>query len=80
LRRWLTSDVAVRLARRILSFDEHVARTWGKMTAALPKGITVANMDSLIATTAQHHGLILVTRNVNDMRHFTELVVENPWQ
>jgi predicted nucleic acid-binding protein len=70
----------VRFARRILPFDEHVARTWGTMTAALPKGITVANMDLLIAATAQHHGLILVTRNVNDMSHFTELVVENPWQ
>jgi predicted nucleic acid-binding protein len=80
LQRWLTSDVAVRFARRILPFDEHVARTWGTMTAALPKGITVANMDLLIAATAQHHGLILVTRNVNDMSHFTELVVENPWQ
>jgi predicted nucleic acid-binding protein len=34
----------------------------------------------LIAATAQHHSLILVTRNAGDMRHFGELVVENPWQ
>ena len=79
LHTWLTSDLAVRFARRILPFDEQVARTWGEMTAALPKGIAVANMDSLIAATAQHHGLILITRNVSDMRHFAQLVVENPW-
>ena len=80
LQTWLRSDLAVRFARRILPFDEQVARTWGEMTAALPKGIAVFNMASLIAATAQHHGLILVTRNVSDMRHFEQLVVENPWQ
>ena len=79
LQTWLTSDLAVRFARRILPFDEQVARTWGEMTAALPKGIAVSTMDSLIAATAQHHGLILITRNVSDMRHFAQLVVENPW-
>ncbi|MGH6895431.1 MAG: type II toxin-antitoxin system VapC family toxin [Geminicoccaceae bacterium] len=80
LQTWLTSDIAIRFAHRILPFDEHVAHTWGKMTAALPKGIAVSNMDSLIAATAQHHGLILLTRNISDMRHFVELVVENPWR
>jgi predicted nucleic acid-binding protein len=80
LQAWLTSDVAVRIARRILPFDEEVARTWGRMTAALPKGIAVSTTDSLIAATAHHHTLILVTRSVDDMRHFTELAVENPWQ
>jgi predicted nucleic acid-binding protein len=80
LQTWLTSDVAVRFAHRILPFDEHVARTWGRMTAALPKGIAVATMDSLIAATAHHHSLILVTCNVSDMRRFAGLVIENPWR
>lgn len=79
LQSWLRSEVAARFARRILPFDQHVARTWGEMTAALPKGVTVANMDSLIAATAQHHGLIMVTRNVGHVRHFVDLAVENPW-
>jgi hypothetical protein len=79
LQSWLSSEVAVRFARRILPFDQHVARTWGQMTAALPKGVTVANMDSLIAATAQHHGLIMVTRNVGHVRHFVDLAIENPW-
>jgi predicted nucleic acid-binding protein len=29
LHAWLTSDVAARFARRILPFDQEVARTWG---------------------------------------------------
>lgn len=49
------------------------------MTAALPKGIVVATMDSLIGATARHHGLILATRNVRDLRHFAGLAVEDPW-
>ncbi|HEX6113837.1 MAG TPA: hypothetical protein VFZ10_16150 [Geminicoccaceae bacterium] len=39
----------MRFARRILPFDEQVARTWGEMTTALPKGTAVSNMDSSIA-------------------------------
>jgi predicted nucleic acid-binding protein len=37
-------------------------------------------MDSLVAATAQHHDLILVTRNVADMRRLALLAVENPWR
>jgi predicted nucleic acid-binding protein len=80
LQAWLKSEIGLRFADRILPFDQQVAHTWGKMTASVPKGIAVANMDSLIAATAQHHGLVLVTRNVGDMRHFAELLVENPWR
>ncbi|MGH6917222.1 MAG: PIN domain-containing protein, partial [Geminicoccaceae bacterium] len=68
-----------RFGGRILPFDADVAETWGKMTAAVPRGIAVATMDSLIAATARHYGLILVTRNVMDMRHFPGLDTEDPW-
>jgi hypothetical protein len=78
LQAWLNTDLAARFAGRILAFDEQVARTWGMMTAALPKGIAVSTMDSLIGATALHHGLILATRNERDMRHFAGLAVENP--
>jgi predicted nucleic acid-binding protein len=80
LQRWLTSEVTVRFAEKILPFDDQVARTWGRMTGALPRGIAVSTMDSLIAATAHHHGLILITRNVDDLRHFVDLMVENPWR
>lgn len=76
---WVTSDLPARFEGRILPFDADVAETWGKMTAAVPKGMAVATMDSLIAATSRHHGLVLVTRNVMDMRHFPGLATENPW-
>lgn len=80
LQAWLSSDLPARFAGRILGFDERVARTWGAMTAALPKGVAVSTMNSLIGAIAVHHGLILVTRNVRDLRHFAGLAVENPWR
>ncbi|HUA52616.1 MAG TPA: type II toxin-antitoxin system VapC family toxin [Candidatus Sulfotelmatobacter sp.] len=80
LRAWALTDLPARFAGRIISFDEPVARTWGAMTARLPKGVVVSTMDSLIAATAVHHGLTLVTRNVRDVRHFADLSVECPWR
>jgi predicted nucleic acid-binding protein len=80
LQAWLNTDLLVRFAGRILAFDAQVARTWGAMTAALPKGIAVSTMDSLIGATALHHDLVLATRNEGDLRHFAGLALENPWR
>lgn len=80
LRTWADRELPARFAGRILAFDEQVARSWGAITAALPKGVNVANMDSLIAATAVRHRLVLVTRNVADMRRFPDLPIENPWR
>ena len=66
-------------ANRILNCDVSVARVWGQLTAnAQLKGRVVAAADGLIAATAIHHGLRLVTRNV---RHFQGIVPEvvDPW-
>ena len=79
-RQLVERELPARFAGRILAFDEQVARSWGAITAALPKGGNVANMDSLIAATAVHHHLVLVTRNVADMRRFPDLAIENPWR
>jgi predicted nucleic acid-binding protein len=76
---WARSDVTARFAGRILPFDADVALTWGEMTAALPKGVVVPTMDSLIAATARHYGLILATRNVTDIRHLFGFAADNPW-
>jgi toxin FitB len=62
LQAWVNTELAARFAGRVLAFDKQVARTWGAMTAALPKGIVVSTMDSLIGATALHHGPILATR------------------
>ena len=76
---WVRSDVTARFAGRILPFDADVAVTWGEMTAALPRGVVVPTMDSLIAATARHYGLVLATRNVTDIQHLPGLVADNPW-
>lgn len=77
---WIRSELPARFAGRVLPFDEEVGRTWGTITAVLAKGTQVATMDSLIAATAVHHGLVLVTRNRADMRHFADLALEDPWR
>jgi predicted nucleic acid-binding protein len=77
---WSTSDLPARVGDRILSFDAGVARTWGEITTQVARNVPVPTMDSLIAAIAVHHGLVLVTRNSADFRHFPSLALETPWQ
>ena len=73
---WLEADLPNFFTGRILPIDTHVADRWGRMVAAA--GRPLPAIDSLIAATAVHHGLSLVTRNVRD---FSDLGLEviNPW-
>jgi hypothetical protein len=62
LNRWfraLTTDYEA----RILPVDRRVAEEWGRMNARS----TLPAIDSLLAATAQVHGLTLVTRNTKDV-------------
>jgi predicted nucleic acid-binding protein len=43
------------------------------------KGITLAIIDGLMAATAKHHDLTVVTRNVRDFSVWG-LSVVNPWE
>ncbi len=79
LERWLTSDVMLNFAGRIVAFDHHVADRWGKIRAqARARGNTVPAIDAMLAATAQHRNLTIVTRNE---AHFaiTGVTVLNPW-
>lgn len=62
LERWLERVLADH-AERILPVDESVASEWGRMMAIRPGSV----IDTLLAATAQVHGLLLVTRNVKDV-------------
>lgn len=62
LDRWLTRLVSLH-ADRILPVDRAVAEEWGRLAARR----TASMADTLMAATALVHGLILVTRNVNDV-------------
>ena len=68
-----------RFAQRILPIDTEIARVWGRITAETQgTGREVGEADGLIAATALHHGMAVMTRNV---RHFAPTGVEvvNPW-
>jgi predicted nucleic acid-binding protein len=59
LDRWLARIVGDHTAR-ILPVDGRVAEEWGRLTAVRAGSV----IDTLMASTALVHGLILVTRNV----------------
>ena len=73
---WLDTDLPAFFTGRILSVDAPVADRWGRMLAAAGRPVPV--IDSLLAATAIHHGLSLVSRNVRDLTDFG-LDVINPW-
>ena len=67
-------------ASRILPIDHAIARIWGEMTAlARNAGKTLSVSDGLIAATAYHHGMHLMTRNISDFL-CTGILLINPWE
>ena len=80
LETWLEVDLQTRFASRILAIDGAVADRWGWiMVQAQVKGMTLPVVDALIAaTTALHHNLTAVTRNVSDFV-VAGLSVITPW-
>nr|AGC72835.1 plasmid stability protein [uncultured bacterium A1Q1_fos_1246] len=79
LREWLTEELLIRFAGRILSIDTAVMLTWGQLTATLEqRGRKLPAMNSLIVALALQGGFTLVTRNAADFRD-TGVTVLNPW-
>ena len=80
LESWLELNLQVRFSGRILGIDSAVADRWGWLTAdAERKGRTLAAVDGLMAATALHHNLTVVSRNVPDFIG-TQLPTLNPWE
>jgi len=73
---WLETDLPTFFTGRILDVNGAVADRWGRLVAAA--GRPLPTIDSLLASTALEHDLVLVTRNTKD---FAGLPVEvfNPW-
>ena len=65
--------------QRILQVDAPIARLWGQLTArAKRRGQHIAAPDGLIAATALHHEMAVMTRNVKDFAP-SGVEVVNPW-
>ena len=77
LRVWLEQEVPGWFEDRLLAVDAHVADRWGRLMAGVRSPAPA--IDGLLAATALHHGLRIVTRNVADFRRFVGLEVIDPW-
>lgn len=79
LEAWL-SVTERHFADRILPINRDIAQLWGEITArAANAGRTLHAADGLIAATALHHGLRIMTRNVKDFEA-TGVLLSNPWE
>jgi toxin FitB len=80
LETWLDSELRLRFSGRILSIDDEVADRWGVIVGrAASRKMGLPVIDGLLAATALHYNLTLVTRNSKDVVG-TEALVFNPWE
>jgi toxin FitB len=73
---WLEGDLPTFFTGRILALDALVADRWGRLVAEAKRPLPA--IDSLLAATAMHHDLSLVTRNVKDFKGLPIAVID-PW-
>jgi predicted nucleic acid-binding protein len=79
LETWLELELQARFSGRILVVDTAVSDRWGWIAAeAKRKGKTLSTIDGLLAATALHYNLTLVSRNVIDFSS-TPVPLLNPW-
>ncbi len=78
LEQWLNT-VEIKFLHRVLPITDDILDKWAEISAnAELQGQTLAVMDSLIAATAHHHQLTVVTRNINDFKA-TPVKLINPY-
>jgi len=76
---WLTHKVRPMFTGRILNVSEDVMFKWRLMVEEGRKaGHIFSQPDLIIAATALHHGLTIVTRDTSDYRQ-AQVPLFNPW-
>ena len=76
---WLTNRVRPMFEQRVLSVSEDVMLKWRLMVEeGCRVGHTFSQPDLIIAATAAHHDLAVVTRDVSDFQR-ARVAVMNPW-
>lgn len=75
LRTWLDTGVALAFQDRVLPVTVGIARR----AAALHVSDHLSFRDALVAATARHHDMVMVTRNTRYLEHVAGLQINNPW-
>jgi predicted nucleic acid-binding protein len=76
---WLTHKVRPMFEQRVLAVTEDAMFKWRLMVEEGRKAAHTFSQPALIiAATASHHGLAVVTRDVGDYKH-TQVPLFNPW-
>jgi toxin FitB len=79
LETWLKVELQARFTGRILPIDVAIADSWGQLAAeSKRKGKAFSIIDGLLAATALHHDLTVVSRNTDFAN--TPVQVLNPWK
>ena len=77
---WLTNKVRPMFGQRVLPVSEDVMLVWRLLVEEGRKGgHTFSQPHLIIAATAAHHGLTVVTRDVSEFER-ARVPVLNPWQ
>jgi len=80
LEAWLEVDLQGRFSGRIVPIDAAIADRWGLLAAeGKRKGKALPIVDGLLAATALHYNLTVVSRNASNFA-FTQVPVLNPWE
>jgi predicted nucleic acid-binding protein len=79
LETWLDVELQARFSARILPIDAAITDRWGSLAATAKKrGRALSTIDGLLAATAIHHNLTIVSRNDGDFAGM-QVPVFNPW-
>jgi toxin FitB len=79
LEAWLDRDLVLRFAGRLLSIDHAVADRWGRVAGSVAaRKSPLPVIDGLLAATALHHDLTLVTRDTTHVA-ISGVSAFNPW-
>jgi len=76
---WVEQDLRDRFRDRILPINTHVAMIWGQIQGqAEQSGRGMPTIDGLIAATGLAYNMVVVTRNVSDMKA-SGVALHDPW-
>ena len=80
LEAWLEVQLQARFAGRIVPIEAAIADRWGLLAAeAKRRGTVLPIIGGLLAATAIHHNLTVVSRNISDFTNI-QVPVLNPWE